>query len=162
MGGEQTDDSKQLRLRVLDYLERMEDLCRRMHRGKLADDYNAAYEIVAVSLYGPLPSPWDTFVARKPLPVYPEEKPKTTPGWKKEMLSRPLRKVIATIERTESSLHGASLAVVYEILECRHENALYPGEQPGRRRRCKDCAAANRKKAQQAECPVRDVEDRRA
>lgn len=167
MGIKQPD--KNQALRVLEYLQRMEDFCLKLHRPELARDYHEAYAVMGLTIYGPLPSRWDMQLARERArmltssPAAAEDQPKTIPGWKRELLARPMRKVIGTLTRKEPGPYGKEEAAVYEILECRHEHGpLYWGQEPGRRRRCRLCAAANKKKAQQTERPAEDVEGRRA
>ena len=140
MGGDKTTA-----LRAIDYLQRMEDICRRLHHHRLARYYAEGFETMAQLVYGKLPSRWSEFTqAQTAVPHFPAE-PSTTsaPRWKRALLARPLRKVIATMERCEK-LNHRKIVTVYEILECGHEHALYPGQEPAQRRRCAGCADAKK------------------
>lgn len=154
-GDDNLNEQAQEMRRVLAYLREMMDMAHTLRRPEIERQYADAHEFYAQIVYGPLPSRWQTFCQSNPAPavrVQEDTTPKKTPGWKREMLAKPLRKVIATIERTETDEHSKRpIATTYEILECRHEHALYPGQESGKRRRCGVCAQEARKPQQKVE-----------
>ena len=132
---------------VLSYLKDMIELCRGLHRHDLVEQYSDAWEFAAQKIYGPLP-------ARLPARGYyaqPTSKPSApAPGWKKQMLAKPLRKIVARFTAVEDGL-----SIDYEQLECGHRliATIDPPDSPqAQRRRCSECARVA-KKSPAAETP---------
>jgi hypothetical protein len=119
---------------VLSYLRDMIELCRNAHRPDLEYEYQDAWYLVACRIYGPLPP-------RPPCKGHYVSAPVVTgppPKWKRDMLSKPLRKIVRRFTELDKGFRSE-----YEQLECGHRiMALIeiPGSSPARRRRCGECA----------------------
>jgi len=113
---------------VLDYLRRMMDLCRSLYRHDLESEYREAWEAAAIAIYGPLP-----LRARISRPAIPAETVQSPPRWRQQMLAKPYKKIIMRMEDRE-------------VLECGHAmwSIPLPGAAIAKRRRCAQCAAANK------------------
>lgn len=131
---------------VLQYLQEMIELCRKFHRQDLVDNYTDAWELAALKIYGPLP---ERLPARG---YYAQPTPKQAPDappWKREMLAKPYRKIVARFSVVEDGL-----SIDYEQLECGHRLLAGidpPGSPQAKRRRCDECARGVAKKSVESE-----------
>lgn len=126
---------------VLSYLRDMIELCRNAHRPDIEHEYQDAWRLAAAQIYGPLPPRAACKGHYVSAPVVAGPPPK----WKRDMLSKPYRKIVRRFTELDGSLRSE-----YEQLECGHRiMALMelPGASPAKRRRCGECAheAQNKK-----------------
>lgn len=103
--------------------------------------YEQCWALAFVAYYGPnlLPPAY-----RIPKLAPAVEAPREVPPWKREMLARPLRKIV---RRRVVTLRGAGpepdTITTMEELECGHEmpaSVALEGAAPAKRRRCAQCA----------------------
>jgi hypothetical protein len=116
--------------RVLNYLSDMMEMCRRLHRSDIESEYREAWEVTAQAIYGDLPPRVNQGAGIAP--PSSEPKPKTLPTYRKQMLEKPFRKIIARIDD-------------FEVLECGHRFWVPLHDESAKRRRCADCAMARKK-----------------
>jgi hypothetical protein len=129
---------------VIAYLQEMIKICCRHHRHELEREYLQSLELVTDAVYGPLPPR----PLPKPVAYVPEEK-LPTPGWKRDMMAKPYRKIVARFSERDPDPRYSFVMHEYERLECGHVVSAtpdLPDSPPAKRRRCSDC----RREAEQA------------
>ncbi|MBZ5532578.1 MAG: hypothetical protein LAO20_14190 [Acidobacteriia bacterium] len=125
--------------RVLDYLRDMMDVCRGFHRHDLLREYQDAWEVAAVAIYGALPP-------RKPIAAnfaYVSLAPKAPTFWRQQMLDSPLKKIVGRFHEERRDRRLGMVATDYEMLECGHRvtaGVHLPDSPPAKRRHCSQCS----------------------
>jgi hypothetical protein len=124
--GRRRDDS------ILKYLRKMIRFCRDSQRRDMVWYYQEAWEFASSKIYGPLPPRKQDLLGT----FYQPDNPSVPEGFRPTLRQQPLRKIVKINEHP----HGFTTAL-WEMLECGHELARYPGYcNPVKSRRCIYCA----------------------
>jgi hypothetical protein len=126
---------------ALDYLARCERAASLRNRRDLIQHYQECWRFLWDINCGALPLP---ILAQFPKVECPPSAPGPMKGWKRDLLSRPMRKVVKTRDEfVPSSLGADGYWITLIQLSCSHiieELKLLTGERPMFRRRCRECA----------------------
>lgn len=126
--------------RVHDYLRNIIAYWELSGRPDLVRDYEDALELVCIALYGYPPA---HVTRRVQVLNVPCPQAGALPKWKRDLLGRPLRRIVHVDVFREFTANGRTNSLMWqELLACGHINIHYPftaTERRARHRRCKEC-----------------------